>query len=51
ATHIIKEIESIMDEVIFLNEGQVALMGNVDDLRQTRQMSVEELYKEVYGNA
>lgn len=50
ATHIIKEIESIMDEVIFLNEGQVALMGNVDDLRQTRQMSVEELYKEVYGN-
>lgn len=50
ATHIIKEIESVMDEVIFLNEGQVALMGNVDDLRETRQKSVEELYKEVYGN-
>ncbi|NLC76869.1 MAG: ABC transporter ATP-binding protein [Clostridia bacterium] len=51
ATHIIKEIESIMDEVIFLHEGQVALMGNVENLRQTRNMSVEELYKEVYGDA
>lgn len=50
ATHIITEIESNMDEVIFLKEGQVALMGNVDDLRQDRQKSVAELYKEVYGN-
>lgn len=51
ATHIIKEIESIMDEVIFLNNGQIALAGAVDDLRQNKGMSVEELYKEVYGNA
>ncbi|NLO90197.1 MAG: ABC transporter ATP-binding protein [Clostridia bacterium] len=50
ATHIIAEIESIIDEVIFLKEGQVILMGNVDDLRQTRQKSVEELYREVYDN-
>lgn len=50
ATHIIKEIESILDEVIFLNNGQIALTGNVDDLRVARKMSVEELYKEVYGN-
>lgn len=50
ATHIITEIESVMDEVIFLKEGQVALMGNVDDLRQDRQKSVAELYKEVYGS-
>lgn len=51
ATHIIKEIESILDEVIFLKNGQIALAGNVDDLRLARQMSIEELYKEVYGNA
>ncbi len=50
STHIIKEIESILDEVIFLNNGQIALAGNVDDLRLARKMSLEELYKEVYGN-
>lgn len=50
ATHIIREIESIMDEVLFLKNGQVALMGNVDDLRREYQKSVEELYKEVYGD-
>jgi ABC-2 type transport system ATP-binding protein len=51
ATHIIKEIENIMDEVIFLNNGYIALAGDVDDLRLTKKMSIEELYKEVYGNA
>jgi ABC-2 type transport system ATP-binding protein len=50
ATHIIKEIESILDEVIFLNDGRIILAGNVDDLRLAKKMSIEELYKEVYGN-
>lgn len=51
ATHIIKEIESILDKVIFLNNGQIALAGDVEELRLTKKMSMEELYKEVYGNA
>jgi len=51
ATHIIKEVESTLDEVIFLNNGQIALAGNVDNLRLTKKMSLEDLYKEVYGNA
>jgi ABC-2 type transport system ATP-binding protein len=50
ATHIINKIEGIMDEVIFLNQGRVALAGAVETLRETRKMSMEELYKEVCGN-
>jgi len=51
ATHLIREIESILDEVIFLKNGQIALEGNVDDLRLVKKLSLEELYKEVYGDA
>lgn len=50
ATHIIKEVESILDEVIFLNDGRIILAGNVDDLRLARKKSIDELYREVYGN-
>lgn len=51
ATHIIKEIEGILDKVIFLNNGQIVLAGDVEELRLIKKMSMEELYKEVYGNA
>lgn len=51
ASHIIKEIESILDEVLFLNNGRIILAGNVDDLRLVKKMSIEDLYKEVYSNA
>ncbi len=51
ATHIIREIEGILDEVIFLDNGKIALAGVVDDLRQAKNMSLEDLYREVYGNA
>ena len=50
STHIIHEVESILDEVLFLNNGQIALKGNVDDLRFQKKMSIEEIYKEVYEN-
>jgi ABC-2 type transport system ATP-binding protein len=50
ATHIIKEIENILDEVIFLNDGQIVLAGEVDEMRLARKKSVEEVYKEVFGN-
>ena len=51
STHIIREIESILDKVIFLKNGQIALAGDAEDLRLNRKMSIEELYKEVYENA
>jgi ABC-2 type transport system ATP-binding protein len=51
STHEIAEVESLVDEVIFLDKGQVKLSGNAEDLRVERNMSLVELMKEAFRNA
>lgn len=51
STHEIAEVESLVDEVIFLDKGQVKLNGNAEDLRVERNMSLVELMKEAFRNA
>ncbi|SNS11915.1 ABC-2 type transport system ATP-binding protein [Anaerovirgula multivorans] len=47
-THEVREVEGILDEVIFIRRGQIALEGNVEELRYQRQASLVEIMKEVY---
>jgi len=47
-SHLVSELESILDEVIFLDKGNVILAGGAEELRMERQCSIEALYKEVY---
>ena len=51
STHLVSEIEKILDTVIFLKDGIVEVFGVAEELRQSRQLSVEGLYKEVFRNA
>lgn len=51
STHLVSEIEKILDSVIFLKDGIVEVFGDAEELRQERQLSVEGLYKEVFRNA
>ena len=51
STHEIAEVESLVDEVIFLDRGQIRLGGNAEDLRVERNMSLVELMKEAFRNA
>ena len=51
STHEIAEVESLVDEVIFLDKGKVKLNGNAEDLRVERNMSLVELMKEAFRNA
>ena len=51
STHEIAEVESLVDEVIFLDRGQIKLSGNAEDLRVKRNMSLVELMKEAFRNA
>lgn len=51
STHLVNEIEQILDEVIFLNHGEVVLRGETETLRSERGKSLEDIYREVYGNA
>lgn len=45
STHLIADIEPILDEVVFLNEGEITLHDNCDDLREREGMSVNELFR------
>ena len=48
STHLIADIEAVLDEVIFLKEGQVVLHENADDLRTRVNMNVDEYFREVF---
>ena len=48
STHLISDIESILDEAIFLKEGSVVLHKNTDELRQESGKSIDEYFREVF---
>lgn len=48
STHLIADIEQILDEVLFINNGQVFLQKTVDEIRQENGMSVDGLFREVF---
>jgi ABC-2 type transport system ATP-binding protein len=51
STHEIAEIENIIDEVVFIDNGRIKLIGNAEDLRQERAMSLVEIMKEAFRHA
>ncbi|MEG0853926.1 MAG: ABC transporter ATP-binding protein, partial [Angelakisella sp.] len=48
STHLINDVEKVLDDVIFLSNGRIALVSSVDDIREQKQKSVDELFREVY---
>ncbi len=48
STHLISDVENILDEVIFLQNGTIRLQSSVDELRQTEGKSVDALFREVF---
>ena len=48
STNLITDVESILDSVIFLNQGKVVLQSTVDDIRETRGKSVDAYFREVF---
>jgi len=48
STHLIADIETILDEVIFLKNGQVVLYAPVDAIREENGKSVDALFREVF---
>ena len=48
STHLIYDIEKILDEVIFLDRGHVMRVQSVDDIREKEGKSVDELFREVF---
>ncbi len=50
STHLIADIEKILDEVIFIHEGKIVLQSSADELRMQYKGSIENAFKEVFKN-
>ena len=48
STHLISDIEKVLDEAIFLKDGQIALHDTVDNIRERENKSVDALFREVF---
>lgn len=48
STHLISDVEQILDDVLFINQGNIVLQSSVDDIRENKGMSVDALFREVF---
>ena len=48
STHLISEVEPVLDEVVFLDKGKVILQGSTDDLRAEHGKSIDALFRDTY---
>lgn len=48
STHLISDIEQILDDVIFINRGNITMAATVDQIREERGMSVDALFREEF---
>ena len=48
STHLIADVEPVLDEVIFIQNGQILLQSPVDSIREEKGMSVDHYFREVF---
>ena len=48
STHLIQDIENILDDVIFIKQGQIVAYNSADALRQDKGQSIDEIFREVF---
>lgn len=49
STHLISDIESILDDVIFIKNGQLVLQASVDEIREKQGKTVDAYFREVFA--
>lgn len=49
STHLIADIENILDEVVFLKEGNLVLQATVEEIREEKGKSVDSYFREVFA--
>lgn len=48
STHLISDVENILDDVVFIQNGQIRLSDSVDNIRFNQGKSVDSLFREVF---
>lgn len=48
STHLISDLEKVLDEVLFLKNGKVVRSGSTDEIRKETNMSINDLFREEF---
>lgn len=48
STHLISDIERILDEVAFIDKGKIVLQGETDELRRQENASIDEIFRRMF---
>lgn len=48
STHLISDVESVLNHIIFLKDGKIIRQGDVDDVREETGMSIDALFREEF---
>lgn len=48
STHLIADIERILDDVIFLDKGEIKLVSSADELRNKENASIDEIFRRAF---
>ena len=51
STHLIQDVEKVLDDVLFLKNGTIALYNSADEVRSIRGKSIDEVFREVFRYA
>ena len=48
STHLITDVENILDEVVFIKDGHITMQEEVETIRDKEGKSVDDLFREVF---
>ena len=48
STHLISDVERILDEVIFIDKGKIILQSDSDELRNKENASIDEIFRRMF---
>ena len=49
SSHLVEELETVVDGVIFIKDGRNVLVGDADDIREERGKSIADVYRETFA--
>lgn len=49
STHLIQDVEQVLDDVIFIKNGKLALFKSADEIREENEKSIDGLFREVFA--
>ena len=50
STHLILDVEQVLDDAIFMDQGRITLHESVDEIRENRGKSVDVLFRDMFRN-